>query len=144
MTQRDARALLAALAGLLLAVCSAPAQAQAPRAERPTYQVGDKWIRNDGTYELARIDKDVYVFTAGAGKEFHLTKDLGVVKIVLDGRVVLDMDPPRIAWPLEVGKWGVFRMLWRSELHRPVHGFTRAVSVVWRVDAHEEVATPGV
>ncbi len=143
MTQRDARALLAALAGLLLAVCAVPAQAQAPRAERPTYKVGDTWIRSDGTYTLTRIDRDVYVFSAGPGSEVWLTKDLGIAKIVLDGRVVLDIDPPRIAWPLEVGKWGVTRGGWRSELHRPVHAFTGAVSGVWRVDAYEEVATPG-
>ena len=85
----------------------APAVAVSPtgklRAERPVYRVGDQWVRTDGVYELVRIDRDVYVFAAGAGKEFHLTKDLGVTRIVLDGRTELDIESsPKFGWPLEV------------------------------------------
>jgi hypothetical protein len=32
------------------------AWAQAPKAERPSYAVGDRWIRSDGAYDLIRID----------------------------------------------------------------------------------------
>jgi hypothetical protein len=88
---------------LRLVVASA---ADKPRAERPVYNVGDKWIRTDGIYVLVRIDKDVYVFSAGGGKEFHLTKNLGVSKIIVEGRPELDLEPPgNLSWPLEVGKW---------------------------------------
>ena len=68
--------------------------ADVPRAERPVYHVGDKWLRTDGAWELTRIDKDVYVFSAGADREFHLTKDLGIFKIVHDGRTELEIDSP--------------------------------------------------
>ena len=119
-----------------------PAASPTPRAERSTYKVGDKWIRSDGAYELTRIDRDVYVFTAGAGKEFHLTKDLGVARIVLDGRAVLDVDaPPKLAWPLEVGKWGGGRAAWRAPPPRPLANFTGSINVAWRVEAYEDVPT---
>ena len=139
---------LAALA-ICLTTASAPRlvpgafAADKPRAERPVYRVGDKWIRTDGIYVLVRIDKNIYVFSAGGGKEFHLSKDLGIAKIVLDGRPELDLEPvPNLSWPLEVGKWGVTRTLWRSALPRPLSNFTGSVSVTWQVDAHEDVVTP--
>ncbi len=47
-----------------------------PRAERPTYALGEKWIRNDGVYELVRIEDDRYIFSAGRDREIHLTRDL--------------------------------------------------------------------
>src|SRR5882672_10628568 len=112
------------------------------RAERPVYRVGDQWVRTDGVYELVRIDRDVYVFAAGAGKEFHLTKDLGVTRIVLDGRTELDIDSsPKFAWPLEVGTWGVGRATWRSAPPRPLVTFTGAVHVSWQVELSEDLVT---
>jgi uncharacterized caspase-like protein len=121
----------------------AASAADKPRAERPVYQVGDKWIRTDGIYVLVRIEKDIYVFSAGGGKEFHLSKDLGITKIILDGRPELDLEPaPRLGWPLEVGKWGVTRGLWRSPPPQPLTSFTGNVSTTWQVDAHEDVVTP--
>jgi uncharacterized caspase-like protein len=117
--------------------------ADKPRAERPVYQVGDKWIRTDGIYVLVRIEKDIYIFSAGSGKEFHLSKDLGITKIILDGRPELDLEPAtRLSWPLEVGKWGVLRGLWRSPPPRPLTSFTGNVSTTWQVDAYEDVVTP--
>jgi uncharacterized caspase-like protein len=119
------------------------AAADKPRAERPVYQVGDKWIRTDGIYVLVRIEKDIYIFSAGGGKEFHLSKDLGITKIILDGRPELDLEPAtRLSWPLEVGKWGVTRGLWRSPPPRPLTSFTGNVSTTWQVDAYEDVGTP--
>src|SRR4029453_13190373 len=99
--------------------------ADKPRADRPVYRVGDKWIRTDGIYVLVRIDKDMYVFSAGGGKEFHLSKNLGITKITIEGRTELDLEPsPNLSWPLEVGKWGVTRGLWRSAPPRPLSNFT--------------------
>lgn len=118
--------------------------ASAPRAERPTYKVGDKWIRSDGPYELTRVDRDVYIFTAGAGREFRLTRDLGVARIVLDDRIEFDFDPaPVFTWPLEVGKWGVVRATLRSAPPRPLANFTGAIRVAWRVEAYEDVQVAG-
>jgi len=126
-----------------LRLVAAVSAADKPRAERPVYKVGDKWVRTDGIYVLVRIDKDVYVFSAGGGKEFHLSKDLGITKIVLEGRTELDLEPaPRLSWPLEVGKWGTTRVLWRSALPQPLPNFTGSVGLIWQVDAHEDIATP--
>ena len=145
--------LIVRLVGLaMLAICVltasalrpvvAASAADKPRAERPVYRVGDKWIRTDGIYVLVRIDKDVYVFSAGGGKEFHLTKDLGITKIILDGRTELDLEPPpQLNWPLAVGKWGVTRGLWRSATPQPLANFTGNISLSWQVDAHEDVVT---
>ena len=75
---------------VLLAGAIAPAWAQAPRAERPSYTVGDRWIRSDGAYDLIRIENARYVFAADGGREVHLTRDLGVnlagVEIILNMR----------------------------------------------------------
>jgi hypothetical protein len=63
---------------------------------------------------------------------------------VLDGRTELDIDsPPKFSWPLEVGKWGVGRALWRSAPPRPLLGFTGAINVTWQVDLSEDLATAG-
>ena len=74
------------LAGVALFAClclsTAPlSAAPAPRAERPTYTLGEKWIRDDGVYELIRIENDRYIFSAGPDQEIHLSKDLGVARI---------------------------------------------------------------
>ena len=53
-----------------------------PRAERPTYALGEKWIRNDGVYELVRIEDDRYIFSAGRDREIHLTRDLFPATVV--------------------------------------------------------------
>ena len=53
-------------AGLVLVVvlaALAPGLAAQPSAERPSYSIGDTWPLADATYRLARIEKDVYVFT---------------------------------------------------------------------------------
>jgi hypothetical protein len=127
----------------LVAVYATPLlAADAPRAERPVYHVGDKWPRTDGDWELTRVEKDGYVFSAGRDKEFHLTKDLGVTRIVLDGRTEFDVDSrPKFAWPLEVGKWGVGRAIWRNAPPRPLLGFTGAINVTWQVDLAEDLTT---
>lgn len=131
-----------AVAALVAAHAAPLRAADALRAERPVYHVGDKWPRTDGAWELTRIEKDGYVFSAGGDKEFHLTKDLGVTKIVLDGRTELDIDsPPKFAWPLDVGKWGVGRALWRTAPPRPLLGFTGAINVTWQVDLAEDLTT---
>jgi hypothetical protein len=145
VTRRRLLAVLA-LVTALAAVTSPPAVAAADteklRAQRPVYQIGDTWLRTDGEYQLARIERDVYVFSAGAGKEFHLTKDLAVAKIVLDGRTELDIgSPPKFSWPLEVGKWGVGRAFWRSAPPRALVTFTGSINVSWQVEQAEDLAT---
>ncbi|MBI1726211.1 MAG: hypothetical protein HYR50_02985 [Candidatus Rokubacteria bacterium] len=47
---------LAPLALFLLLLCPGPAHAQPkPRAERPTYTLGEKWIRSDGVYTVQEL-----------------------------------------------------------------------------------------
>ncbi|HEX7213975.1 MAG TPA: caspase family protein, partial [Methylomirabilota bacterium] len=134
-------ALLTLLTILSLALLSgAPASAQAPRAERPAYSVGDKWIRSDGAYDLIRIENGRYVFAADGGREVHLTRDLGIARIVRGGQVVLDMEPPASpTWPLEVGQWGVSWLTLKSL--DPQYGQSLA-RLSWKVDAYEDVRVP--
>jgi hypothetical protein len=75
-----------------------------PRGERPTYSLGEKWIRNDGVYELIRIEDDRYIFSAGRDREIQLTRDLFPATVVKGVRELTFSPPPRIPWPLEVGK----------------------------------------
>jgi hypothetical protein len=113
MRRRPLPPFLSICAAALLLATPAWATAGQPRAERPTYSVGEKWIRTDGTYELVRIEKDVYIFSASPGQEIHLTRDLAVARVRRASQVVAFEPPPRLAWPLEVGKWGSGSATWR-------------------------------
>jgi len=125
---------------LLLLLWSAPAVAQTPKAERPSYTVGDKWIRSDGAYDLIRIENGRYVFAADGGREVHLTRDLGIAKIVRGGQALLELDPAASpAWPLEVGQWGVSWLTLKSL--DPQYGQS-LVRLSWKVDAYEDVRVP--
>jgi caspase domain-containing protein len=131
---------IAILMLVLLAGVAAPAWAQAPRAERPSYVVGDRWIRSDGAYDLIRIENARYVFAADGGREVHLTRDLGVAKIVRGGQTLLELEPPpALTWPLEVGQWGVSWLTLRTP--DPQYGQS-LVRLSWRVDAYEDVRVP--
>lgn len=130
---------------LLSLLAASGASAQKPRAERPTYRVGDVWALDLGTYTLQRIDGGAYVYTAGPGEEIHFGMDLGVSRVVRGGRVELELwPPPAIKWPLRVGAWGVTNVSARRDntpLSLPF--CTAAPRFVWRVEAYEDVAVGG-
>src|SRR5713101_9926931 len=87
-----------AIAGLLVLSGGLSAWAQAPKAERPTYAVGDRWIRSDGAYDLVRLEDDQYVFAAGSGREIRLTRDL-VLASVRRGTSTWAFEPPaKLEW----------------------------------------------
>src|SRR5262249_42683567 len=102
---RANRVALATLLGLVLVGCaSTPGPATPPpHAERPTYELGEKWIRSDGIYELTRIDQGRYVFSSESGREIHLTRDL-VVSAVTGVRYLQFVSPPSLNWPLQLGQ----------------------------------------
>jgi hypothetical protein len=123
----------------VLCLAPAPVPAQQPRAELPTYAVGEKWVRSDGIYDLLRIEGDRYIFVAAAGREIHLTKDLALAKLVRGRVVEWEFDPPaRLAWPLQVGKWGSQLANVRSP--RATAGINGQLA--WSVDSYEDVSTP--
>ncbi|MBI2153938.1 MAG: hypothetical protein HYU24_09565, partial [Candidatus Rokubacteria bacterium] len=128
------------LVATLLAGCatlpggSGPATPK-PRAERPTYTLGERWVRYDGVYELVRIEGDRYVFAAGPYSEVHLTKNLGVAKIQRGSYLMEFNPPPDLSWPLQVGKVGTFEGAWRTP--NSPGGFPARFT--WSVDAYEEI-----
>ncbi len=129
-----------AIAGLLVLCGGLAASAQAPKAERPTYAVGDKWVRSDGAYDLIRIENGRYVFAADGGREVHLTRDLAVAKIVRGGQVLLELEPPPgLTWPLEVGQSGVSWLTLKTL--DPQFGQS-VVRLTWKVDAYQDVRVP--
>ncbi|MGH7393277.1 MAG: hypothetical protein ACREM3_28055, partial [Candidatus Rokuibacteriota bacterium] len=141
-----ARRRLAVGVVLLLGLLDASgAAAQKPRAERPTYAVGDSWPLDIGTYTLSSIGQGVYVFVAGPGEEIHLGRDLGVSRVVRGGLAELELwPPPALKWPLEVGKWGITDVSARrngAPLSLPY--CTAAPRFVWRIEAYEDVAVGG-
>ncbi len=137
---RTTRGTLTVLAAIVLSACSTsqgPATAlnQKPRAERPTYVIGEKWMRNDGVYTLIRIESDRYIFSAGPGQEIHLTKDLMVAR-VQQGQLFWEFDPPPVlTWPLEVGKWGTSWVLVRT-LSFP-EGLR--AELTWSVEGYQDI-----
>jgi hypothetical protein len=110
-------------------------EAQNPRAERPVYSLGERWIRSDGVYDLVRVEDGRYIFAAGVDRQLSLTQDLVVAK-VQKGQYVMEFDPPpKLTWPLEVGKWGTSSGLWRI----PSHPGGGTVRFTWNVQAYEDV-----
>lgn len=133
-----ALALSAALACLLAAETAA---AQKPSAERPSYDVGARWLLNDGAYDLVRATGDVYFFSAGPNRQIQLTRDLGIYRMLKDGNVEWQIDPPPpLKWPLEVGKWGI---LYNAILRSREYPSGLSVRFTWEVKAYESVQVPG-
>ena len=71
------------------------AAAQAPRAERPTYAVGDTWVLADATYTLARVERGAYVFTAAGEREIWLTRDLALTYVRRGAETIEIQEPAR-------------------------------------------------
>ena len=133
-----ALALSLALAWLLGAET---AIAQKPSAERPNYAVGARWLLNDGAYDLVRATGDVYFFSAGPTRQIQLTRDLGIYRMLKDGNVEWQVDPPPpIKWPLEVGKWGIIH---NAILRSREYPSGLPVRFTWEVKAYESVQVPG-
>jgi len=130
-------------AGLVLVVvlaALAPGLAAQPSAERPSYSIGDTWPLADATYRLARIEKDVYVFTAEGDREIRLTRDLGLTFVRRGAESIEIVPAPRIPWPLQVGKWGSQAVFIR------LGGSTSGAAdgwLTWRVEAEEPVTAGG-
>ena len=127
--------LLSLIAALSLLLSSVPSLAQTPRAERPTYAIGDKWILGMGVFDLIRIENDVYVFSNEKAREIRLTKELGLVKS--EGPMgLLEFYPSLpLEWPLEVGKKGERQIEWQT----PRSGGFRRIYVEWKIQAYEDV-----
>ena len=124
------------LVGLALLSSPSLAKAQKPRADRPTYAVGDRWIRSDGAYDLLRIENDRYIFVGPNRREIHLTRDLAIARIARGPVVEWEFDPPPpLAWPLEVGTWGTKLVTLRAP--RAPAGIT--ATLTWSVDAYEDI-----
>ncbi|MBI3454167.1 MAG: hypothetical protein HY002_00070, partial [Candidatus Rokubacteria bacterium] len=131
---RSVLLLLAGLAGLPFAL---PAEAQAPRAERPTYALGEKWIRNDGNYALTRIEDDLYIFTAGPGQEIHLTRNLTLARVRTARSLVTFDAAPVLHWPLTVGQVRRTPGTWRPPPY--ISPNVANGDFTWKVEAYEDV-----
>ncbi len=125
-------------ASALTTLSSPPPPGSGPRAERPTYTQGDRWIRSDGVFELIRVENDLYVFAAEQDSELHLTRDLAIAKMVFNRTTVWQFTPaPRLDWPLAVGRQGATRGEIKFSVGAVIPGELR-----WTVDAHEDVEVP--
>ena len=137
---RRGPAALAFLSALAWMAEAEPGFAQRPSAERPTYEVGMRWLLNDGAYDLIRATSDVYFFAAGPNRQIQLTRDLGLYRVLKDGRVDWQIDPPPpIKWPLEVGRFGT---LFNAVLHSREYPAGLPVQLTWTVKAYESVQVP--
>src|SRR3990172_1714777 len=137
---------IAPLALLAAAACSAAAgpgaRAVGTAGEasdgRPAYRLGDRWIRSDGVFELIRLEKDLYVFSADKDHEVHLSQDLVPVRIVRYRSTDWELPPaPRLQWPLRVGSHGTAIAALRPRAYEgPI-----PVDVTWSVETREDVDT---
>jgi hypothetical protein len=128
---------------VLLAVllCPGPAAAQPkPRAERPTYSLGEKWIRSDGVFELIRVEKERYVFSARPRWEIHLTKNLGIARVQRGDEVFEFAHPIDFKWPLEVGQTGSQNTTWQTP---STSGRWFPLAIAWNVAGYEDVKVYG-
>ena len=121
----------------LLLICPGPASAQPkPRAERPTYALGEKWIRNDGVFEVIRVEKDRYIFSARPRWEIHLSKDLGIARVQHGDSVIEFAQPIDFKWPLEVGQTGSLNTAWQTPT---TSGRWFPIAVTWKVVSYQDV-----
>jgi len=131
---------LAFAISLVWCVAAETGFAQKQSAERPTYEVGMRWLLNDGAYDLIRSTSDVYFFAAGPTRKIQLTRDLGLYQVLKDGIVDWQIDPPPpIKWPLEVGKFGT---LFNAVMHSREFPSGLPVRFTWEVKAYESVQVP--
>jgi hypothetical protein len=131
---------LAFAISLVWCVAAETGFAQKQSAERPTYEVGMRWLLNDGAYDLIRSTSDVYFFAAGPTRKIQLTRDLGLYQVLKDGQVDWQIDPPPpIKWPLEVGKFGT---LFNAIMHSREFPSGLPVRFTWEVKAYESVQVP--
>ena len=131
---------LAFAISLVWCVAAETGFAQKQSAERPTYEVGMRWLLNDGAYDLIRSTSDVYFFAAGPTRKIQLTRDLGLYQVIKDGIVDWQIDPPPpIKWPLEVGKFGT---LFNAIMHSREFPSGLPVRFTWEVKAYESVQVP--
>jgi hypothetical protein len=107
-----------------------------PIAERPVLHIGDSWVRADGHYELIRIEDDLYIFANSWGTEWSVSKDLTIAGA--SGRLgwVRFEPPPRLQWPLQVGRTTVSSGIWKW------HGGSIGVFYRTKVEAFEDVSLP--
>lgn len=148
---RTARWPLAVRVALVVAatlVLARAVAAETPRAERPTYKVGERWIRNDGAYRLDRIENGYYVFVderipgqASTQHEEWITVDsLGIGMVRHGERFLRLTPPPRLEWPLEVGRSGATQTHMETQ-KTPPGGVAATLS--WSVAALEEISVSG-
>ncbi len=138
------------LALALLAVAAASgiptAGAQPLVAERPTYAVGDRWIRSDGVYTLVGIEGETYEFRFTTGQivtEVYMSRDLSLARVVRNGVEQFALEPPvPFAWPLEVGKQGTSTAVIRRSRGDARLQAGIPITVTWAVEAEEDVTVP--
>ena len=123
------------LSAFALLTSSTLVEAQKPRAERPTYTLGERWSRSDGVYDLIRVEDGRYIFAAGVDRQIHLTEDLMLAKVQKGKWVMEFTPPPMLTWPLEVGKWGTSSGIWRI----PTVPGGESADFNWSVQAYEDV-----
>ena len=114
-----------------------PAATPSLAAPLPTFRQGDRWIRNDGIYELIRIEPDRYVFSADAGEEVYFSKSLAYAGHKRFGRTQMEFNPlPTLDWPLAVGKQGLTTGRFLS------YGEPYDADLTWRVEGVDSVVVP--
>ena len=162
--------LLTAALGGCATVAVSPATGQPTAAPRPAYQVGQRWVRTDGVWELTYVGEEVYVFNDAHTSEIVLSHDLLPVRFI-DRRPLTrrpgqaNNEPfsfhpaPRLDWPLAVGKRGASKGSWGyfydEVIHLPspynptvVYARTLTFSTrvdatfAWSIEAYEQVRVP--
>jgi hypothetical protein len=140
------RRLVAALAALALGGCAGagpatraatPAPAGTSSAQRPVLSEGERWIRNDGVWDLIRVQSDRYIFSGGPRYEIVLSLDLALMRYAHLGTEFEFTPAPRIPWPLRAGLSGEAAGMLRLPYRSPV-----PARVTWSVPGVEEVEVP--
>jgi hypothetical protein len=166
------RARVIGLAAWLLAgagcatVGVSPAAGPPAAAPRPTYAVGDQWVRTDGVWELAHILEHGYLFQGPGRDAIILGRDLTPWSVERRGSAVLSRarpfefyPAPRLDWPLQVGRRGSSKgswAFWYDETvslpnpRAPGHYYQRTytykkqaeATFAWTVEGYERVKVP--
>src|SRR5262245_48848783 len=109
-----------------------------PGSNVPPMSAGASGSRGTDAKAPIGVEGDRYVFAASPTRVIELTKDLSIARVQVD-RTFHEFDPPpKLAWPLQVGKSGVAYGTWRWTGNNS----SRAGRFSWTVEAYEDVVTP--
>jgi hypothetical protein len=109
------------------------------RAEEPKFQVGDRWVRSDGVFEVAAVDRNRVEYLQGTTRRLYTLISGELERLSEAGTTLIEYNPPFpvLQFPLTVGK----QWEYRGHVRNQVTGFSGPITNKIEVVDFEDVLT---